>query len=107
MKTNGLILLLICTFSLHFAYGQSSNHEHFKKVPIEKAIKDHHLVKAMYQQIDISIIENEHQHYYMAKVKYRHSTYIIFGKLDQWINFFVMDPSTPSIRLNCNDKLPE
>ena len=54
------------------------------------------MVKAMYNQIDPGIIHDEQQAIYYAVIKFNHTTYLIYGKLEQWINFFLMDPTASS-----------
>ena len=61
------------------------------KISLEKAIKNHELVSAMYQQLNPRFLQNELQRLYTAKVKFRKATYVIFGTRDGWKKFFIMD----------------
>ena len=63
------------------------------KISLEKALWNHGLVKAMYQQIDQrTFLQNEQNGLYIANVTYRRVHYAIFGKYEEWVNFFLMDP---------------
>jgi len=94
MKTTRLLSFFVFIFCAGQLFSQSETHPNYKKMPIEKAIQNHKLVKAMYNQIDPGIIHTEHQAIYCAEVKFEHTTYLIYGDLEQWVDFFLMDPTS-------------
>jgi len=50
--------------------------------------------KAIYQQVDMSILNGDDQGIFTAPVKFNRTAYIVFGTYDQWMNFFTCDRST-------------
>ena len=62
------------------------------KISLEKASCSLALVRAMYQQIDQrTFLQNEQNSLYIANVTFRHVHYVIYGKYEQWVSFFLMD----------------
>jgi hypothetical protein len=59
------------------------------KILLENALLDHGLVKAMYQQISPSFLQND-QVLYIAKVKYNRKIYFVYGTYAEWKLFFRM-----------------
>lgn len=96
MKTTRLLFFFVFIFCAGHLFSQSEAHPNYQKIPIEKAIQNYKLVKAMYNQIDPGIIYNEEQKIYFAEVKFNHILYLIYGNLEQWINFFLMDSTASS-----------
>jgi ADP-heptose:LPS heptosyltransferase len=71
----------------------------FKKMvvmPIEKALKDPGLVKAMYLQTDRDNFINAHQNWYSVYILYKNNTYYITGSNEQWLRFYWYNSTTPN-----------
>ena len=97
MKTlkSAVIAVLVAFMMVNLSYADGFREKpKFRVVvnmPIEKAIKDPWLVRAMYLQIDQREIFNSQQPVYIAEVHYLGKDYRISGSLLQWENFFLMD----------------
>jgi len=100
MKTTKLALMLILLSFGMIAFAQSDFDGTCKRVPLAEAIQNPQLVQAMYQQIDQRFIQSEQNAFYFAKVNFGHTEYLIYGKLYEWQNFFLMDPKG---KVPCSD----
>ena len=92
MKTIKLLLVLSMLSFGMYSISQPGPEVPCKKIPIAKAIDNPGLVKAMYHQIDRTLILIESNSIYVARVNYKRTNYLIYGKLEEWQNFFLMDP---------------
>ncbi len=73
------------------------------KISLKKAIQNPGLVKTIYNQVsERTLLANEHNGPYIAKVNYRRVVYIIYGKYEEWRNFFVMDPIILPLKVKFN-----
>ena len=63
------------------------------KISLKKAMENHGLVKAIYQQVDPrTFLQNEQNGLYIAHVNFRRIHYVIYGKLEEWKAFFRLAP---------------
>ncbi len=93
MKTLNFFLIVSFLAIGSLAYSAPEALPSATRIPITKALQNPAMVKAMYQQIDESLIQNEQLALYEAKIKFGRSVYIIYGKLQEWQRFFLMEPS--------------
>jgi len=61
------------------------------KISISKVNFDRGLVFAIYQQVDRSFLEVEHQGDYSVRVKYNKTVYYVYGTLKDWQWFYSRD----------------
>ena len=63
------------------------------RVALRKAIANPGLCQAIYQQVNESeLFSVEKKGLYTAKVRYHRVVYTIYGKYEEWRDFFLMDP---------------
>ena len=77
------------------------------KISLKKAMENRGIVKAIYQQVDPrTFLYKEQNFLYIARVSFRHVHYVIFGKYEEWVNFFLMDQTeeAPAISAPVNDQ---
>ncbi len=71
------------------------------KIHLKKAMQNRQLVRAMYEQLDMSFLQVDQNGLYVARVSFNHRFYFIHGKYEEWIAFFTMDlealPETSSL----------
>ena len=61
------------------------------KIHLKKAMQNRLLVRAIYEQLDMSFLQVDQYGLYVARVSFNHSFYFIYGKYEEWIAFFTMD----------------
>lgn len=102
MKTLQLLLVaIILTFALQInAENQKEDRNQVLTVQmtIRVAMQHFDLVRAMYAQVNPSMLNNEAQKYYTAKVVHKNVVFVITGKYEEWMNFFYMDNTSPVYR---------
>ena len=64
------------------------------KISLKKAMENRGLVQAIYQQVNLRdlITPGGINTTYIARVKFKHTNYVIYATYQEWVNFFVMDP---------------
>lgn len=72
------------------------------KIALDNAQRDKGLSLAMYQQLDQSFLRVEHEGFYVARVNYKHVTFMIFGTYKDWKKFFstkrMITENNPTLR---------
>jgi hypothetical protein len=63
-------------------------------LPLEQAIKDPGLLKAMYAQLTMEFIKVEKQGVYTALVRHNKTIYRIYAPHREWVIFFQIKPAT-------------
>jgi hypothetical protein len=63
-------------------------------LPLEQAVKDPGLLKAMYAQLTMEFIKVEKQGVYTALVRHNKRTYRIYAPHREWVLFFQIKPAT-------------
>jgi len=97
-----LIVTLLAFVSMSYA-DDKSGPKLTTKISLEKAIQNPGLVRAIYNQVsERSLLVNDHNGLYTAKVNYRRVVYVVYGNYEEWRNFFVMDPIILPLRVNYN-----
>ncbi len=61
------------------------------KIKFRTALENRALVKAMYQQLDVSLLHQDVPRYIVGKVNLGNAVYYIYGRYAEWKNFFIMD----------------
>ncbi|MCD4681932.1 MAG: hypothetical protein K8R86_01505 [Bacteroidales bacterium] len=73
------------------------------KISLTKAIQNPGLVRAIYNQVsERTLLAQEQNGLYTAKVNYHRVVYVIYGKYEEWRNFFVMDPILLPLKVEFN-----
>ncbi len=72
------------------------------KITLKKAMESRSLVRAMYQQIDKSFLQVDQNGYYVARVIFNRNIYVIYGKYEEWIRFFLMDLDGEPVKSSLN-----
>ena len=90
MKTTK-ILMVIVLFSiatLGFSQSEYKKEPLSVKISLKNAVKNPGLVAAMYQQLDPGFLKVEAR-LYTVNVKYKKTTYSIYGSSSEWKFFFL------------------
>lgn len=101
MKTFKLMLAVIFVSCSFVVMAQNETPKERERqtinIPIRSAICHYDLVRAMYDQVDQSFLNNEFQKLYTARVVHNNVVYLISGKYEEWTRFFLMDriPAIP------------
>ena len=69
------------------------------KISINNVNSDRGLVFAIYEQVDRSFLDVEHQGYYAVKVKYNRTVYYVYGSFREWERFYSRDNRCLSCKL--------
>jgi len=93
MKASRIVLMLaLVSFALmSFATNDVNLPRTTIKISIEKAAHNPGLTQAIYQQVDQSILGGDRPAIISVPVKYKNTTYIVFGTYEQWLKFFTTD----------------
>jgi len=93
MKASRVVLMLaLVSFALMSFAGNDVNRDLPKvKISIEKAAHNPGLAKAIYQQVDQSILRGDRLALITATVKYKNTVFTVFGTYNQWLTFFTVD----------------
>jgi len=83
-----LMLALVSFAMMSFATNDVDRTNPKTKISIEKAAHNPGLTRAIYQQVDISILDGNRTTLISAPVKYKNTIYIVFGTYTQWSDFF-------------------
>lgn len=102
MKTArfALVMALLSFALVSFSTNDKTNPLRAEvKVSISKVYFDRGLVFAIYQQVDRSFLEFEHQGNYAVRVKYNNTVYYVYGSLKDWKSFYSRDNRCLSCKL--------
>ena len=93
MKASRVVLMLaLVSFALMSFAGNDVNRDLPKvKISIEKATHNPGLAKAIYQQVDQSILGGDRPALITATVKYKNTIFTVYGTHIQWLKFFTVD----------------
>ncbi len=93
MKTTKIFIVIAILAFASMSYAKVDNLPHPIKISLRKACEHRGIVMAIYQQIDPrTFLQNDQHGYYCATVYYHRITYIIYGKYEEWVDFFLRDP---------------
>ncbi len=91
MKAMRIVLIAVLVSFVAMSYAKEKPNNNSKKINVialEQAVRIPGLVMAMKAQLDTEFLKIEHPGWYSARVKYQHSTYVIYGKRQAWLRFF-------------------
>jgi hypothetical protein len=60
------------------------------KISLEKAMNSKTLCSEMTKQLNMEFLKIEHPGYYVTKLRCGYTTFVIYGKYQEWIKFFNM-----------------
>ena len=109
MKTLRLGLLAIFLVATAMAYTVNDDGNRYRrcvKISLHDAYSSRGLIKAIYEQVDESFIGGAaFRKEYTVNVKYQDKMYLVYGKYQEWINFFLRDNiQDMDVRVDRNDK---
>ena len=89
--TKFFIVIAIFAFA-STSYAKTDNLPHPIKISLRKACEHRGIVMAIYQQIDPrTFLQPDQNRYYCTRISFQHKTYVIYGKYEEWIDFFRRD----------------
>ena len=89
--TKFFIIIAIFAFT-SMSYAKVDNLPHPLKISLRQACEHRGLVLAIYQQIEPRVfLQNDQNSYYYARVNFQRNTFIIYGKYEEWVDFFNRD----------------
>jgi len=93
MKATRIFLMFaLVSFALmSFATNDVDRSNLKTRISIVKAAHNPGLARAIYQQVDMSILGGDRVGIITTPVKYKNVTYIVFGTYMQWLTFFTSD----------------
>jgi len=92
MKTTKLFLTVALIAFAIMAYSMPDTEKGVAvKIKFRTALENRALVKAMYQQLDVSLLHQDVPRYIVGKVNLGNAVYYIYGRYAEWKNFFIMD----------------
>ena len=92
MKTTKMFLTVALMAFAIMAYSLPDTNKGIAvKIKLRNALENRALVKAMYQQLDVSLLNKDVPRYITAKVNLGNTVYYIYGRYEEWKNFFIMD----------------
>jgi hypothetical protein len=103
MKAIKLVLVIAILGIAGLSYADVDPGPRTFKVTLQKAMESRGLVRAIYQQVDQSFLQVDQNGYYVARVVYNHSIYVIYGKYEEWVRFFSMDLDGELVRSSLNN----
>jgi len=95
MKTAKILIVLLALASASVLHAKSGSEDDLIRIQLNKVISNQEFMKATYNQVSQSLIDVERNGYYTARVLFREKNYLVYGKLEEWQNFFLMDPVSP------------
>jgi hypothetical protein len=93
MKTTKCALVIAILAFVTLSYASVDPGPMSVKISLKAALENRHLVRAMYEQLDNSFLQNEHARLYTARVVFNHSIFYISGTYDEWMVFFSIEPN--------------
>ncbi len=91
MKTMNLFLTIAFLGLASLIYANADQDQLWIRIPLKKAIQNPKLVRAMYEQLDMSFINVDQKRVFVTKVRFNRSIYFIYGTYEEWLVFFTMD----------------
>ena len=91
MKTTKFVLTIALISFAVLAFSKPDTKGISVKIKLSTALENRALVKAMYQQLDVSLLHQEVPRYITARVSLGSTVYFIYGRYAEWKNFFIMD----------------
>ncbi len=91
MKATKFVLTIALISFVVLAFSRPDQGTLSVKIKLSTALENRALVKAMYQQLDVSLLHNDVPRYITARVSLGNVVYFIYGKYEEWKNFFIMD----------------
>jgi len=92
--TKFFLMMALVSFALMSFAGDDINRELPKaKISIVQAAHNPGLAKAIYQQVDQSILGGDRPALITAQVRYKNTIFTVFGTHNQWLRFFTVDQS--------------
>jgi hypothetical protein len=92
MKTTKSIMIVLAIAFAAMAYAHSDHSPLACKITLKQACENRGLVQAIYQQVDErTFLAPDHNGYYIARVLYNRTIYLVYGKYEEWERFFLMD----------------
>jgi len=90
MKTLRLVLALtiVAFAATTFAGVQPTRKPVDIKISLEDALNHKALASEMLMHLNDGFLADEHRGLYFAKLKFRNNNYIIYGKYEEWKQFF-------------------
>jgi hypothetical protein len=90
MRTSKLVLVLafVSFAAMTFADNDRMGKAPTVKISLEKAMRIKSLKTEMLQQLIPDFLSVERPGLYYASVRYRNTTYVIYGKYEEWKLFF-------------------
>jgi hypothetical protein len=105
MKTIKLALVIAILGFASMVYADVEPGSVCFRIPLKKAIQNQKLVRAMYEQLDMSFINVDQNGLYVARVLFNRNIYFIFGTYEEWLVFFTMDITDGRENQNSGDHL--
>jgi len=91
MKATKLVMIVALVAFATLVFSKPDPGPITIKISLSAALHNVQLVKAMHVQLDKSFIAVDQPGLYVAKVKLRKTTYIIYGRYSQWKAFFAAE----------------
>jgi len=92
--TKFFLMFALLSFALMSFAGDDVNRDVPKaKISIVQASHNPGLAKAIYQQVDQSILGGDRPALITAQVRYKNTIFTVFGTHNQWLRFFTVDQS--------------
>lgn len=92
MKTAKFFIIIAIFAFASMSYANVDNLPHPLKISLRQACQHRGIVMAIYQQIEPSVfLQNDRNTYYYATVNFHRVTYVIYGKYEEWVDFFARD----------------
>ena len=92
--TKFLIVIAIFAF-VSMSYAKTDNLPHPLKITLRQACEHRGMVLAIYQQIKPGpFLQNDQNTYYTARVYFQRRVFIVYGKYEEWVDFFNRDGGT-------------
>ena len=92
MKTTKFFIIIAIFAFASMSYAKVDNLPTPIKISLRQACEHRGIVMSIYQQIEPrTFLQNDQNTYYCATVYYHRVTYIIYGKYEEWVDFFMKD----------------
>ena len=102
----GLVAILLAATAMAYAINEQDDRiRRCEKISLNDACNSRGLVKAIYEQVDQSFLgDAAFRKLYSVNVRYHGKMYLVYGKYQEWIDFFLRDNITVNVHLDRNDK---
>ena len=89
MKTTKFLLIILLLAFGTTVFSQAKIELKCSKMPLERAMQNKTICKAMYEQLDIKeVLAGDNVCFYWATVRVGSRLIYIYGKHFEWLNFF-------------------